>query len=405
MTRKGTKRSSGQNSENISVAIVYHYLPHYREAIFNLLCRQNYPDPKYIIFSDNRTYDSIKTIDPIKASVPPAKGGINWRFIRNYGFGKYFLWQQGLIRLAISKEFKVIIYLGNIYHLSTWVSLIIARLSGKRTLMWTHGFLRDERGIKGWLRTRFYKLSNGLLLYGNIAREILIKRGFDPDSLYVVYNSLDYDRQCRIRKSIDEQILSDLKKKLFPFPALPVVIFNGRLTPQKKLDMIIRAVGILRERDANVNLLFVGDGPERKLLEKRAHDFSLHERVVFYNACYNEEELGPLISLADLCVAPGEVGLTCMHSLVYGTPVITHNNPENQMPEWEAIQPGINGAFFKEDDVNDLAKVIGEWLNKQHSREEVRRNCHDVVDKFYNPLFQQKVLNAAVCNIPATHVQ
>lgn len=50
---------------------------------------------------------------------------------------------------------------------------------------------------------------------------------------------------------------------------------------------------------------------------------------------------------ADLCVSPGNVGLTAMHSLVFGCPVITHNCFEWQMPEFEAIQPGITGDFLR----------------------------------------------------------
>ena len=44
-------------------------------------------------------------------------------------------------------------------------------------------------------------------------------------------------------------------------------------------------------------------------------------------------------------VSPGNVGLTAIHSLSYGTPVLTHNNFNNQMPEVESIQPGFNGYF------------------------------------------------------------
>lgn len=50
-----------------------------------------------------------------------------------------------------------------------------------------------------------------------------------------------------------------------------------------------------------------------------------------------------------------------MHSMMFGCPVITHNNFNWQMPEYEAIKPGITGDFFKMDDVSDLVKqsIVG----------------------------------------------
>ena len=55
-------------------------------------------------------------------------------------------------------------------------------------------------------------------------------------------------------------------------------------------------------------------------------NLNLQDQIWFYGACYDESKLGELIFNADLCVSPGNVGLTAVHSMGYGTPVITHNN-------------------------------------------------------------------------------
>lgn len=72
---------------------------------------------------------------------------------------------------------------------------------------------------------------------------------------------------------------------------------------------------------------------------------SLDGQVHFYGSVYDEQAISDLLTDVDICVAPGDVGLTCMHSLVYGTPVIIHDNPDFQMPEYEAINPWQNGLF------------------------------------------------------------
>ena len=42
----------------------------------------------------------------------------------------------------------------------------------------------------------------------------------------------------------------------------------------------------------------------------------------------------------DITVSPDKVGLTAIHSMAYGRPVITHDNMDRQGPEVEAVIPG-----------------------------------------------------------------
>src|SRR5262249_57148805 len=105
------------------------------------------------------------------------------------------LWQGGAVRIALDPQFDVIIFLGSMWHLSTWVAAVLARLSGKRVLMWTHGVLRREQGLRGYMRRAFYRLAHGLLLYGFRARDLLGADHFQAEQLYVVYNSLDVPAQ------------------------------------------------------------------------------------------------------------------------------------------------------------------------------------------------------------------
>jgi len=380
----------------IKVAIVYHCIAHYREPVFHELCN-NDQGIEYTLFSgDSDCIPSLKTVDVEKSKLPVKQGGLSWVIVKNHWLKNKILWQEDIVALGAGKKFDVIIYLGVVYHISTWLSCILARLRGKRAYMWSHGFLRKETGLKGLVRSTFYGLANGMLLYHHRARELFIERGFLPDKLDVLYNSLDVVTQKKVRDSLEKPKVEALRLKMFSQPADPVLLWIGRLTSQKKLSMLIKAIEQLSSDDFNVNLLFVGDGPERTQLERQVSELGLEDRVCFYGASHNEEELGPLITLSDICIAPGEVGLTCMHSLVYGTPVITHDDPDYQMPEYEAIRPGVSGDFFKYGDINDLAIVIRKWLTQDLSREEIRQACFSVIDDFYNPQNQVRIINNMV---------
>ncbi|MFT5738257.1 MAG: hypothetical protein ACI9SG_002609, partial [Maribacter sp.] len=65
-----------------------------------------------------------------------------------------------------------------------------------------------------------------------------------------------------------------------------------------------------------------------------------------------------------------------------------------QMPEAEAITPGLNGDFFNLDDTTDLANKITSWFEKikTKNREEIRLNCYKVIDDKYNPYYQASLI-------------
>lgn len=381
------------------VAIVYHYWAHYREPIARQLCQQTGPSPEYVLVSgitqETAGKGAIATVDPAKASLPLREGGLRWQFVKNVWLGKVFLWQTGLIRLAVSARYDAIIYLGSMYFLSTWCSAIVARLFGKKVLMWSHGYLREEVGLRGFLRKTFYRLSDGMLLYGHRARRIMIGTGFPESRLFVIYNSLDYEKQKAVRESVSAESVQISRRRLFAYPEYPVLFFIGRLTHRKRLDMLLDAVRRLHVNHRPVNLLFIGGGPAESSLRLLASESGLPDWVHFHGPCYGEDELGRLIMSADICVSPGEVGLTAIHSMAYGKPVITHDDFSLQMPEFESIVPGETGGFFAHGDTASLAATIAIWTaNRRFAAASTA--CISIVEQYYNPSVQARIINRAV---------
>lgn len=384
-------------NKQISVAVQQHFLSHYRQRIFSLMSSQAEPFPRYTFYSDTSSPEGIVTIDKDSLMPELLNGkGIRWQQVRNWWLGKTILFQPKVLTLAVSSEHDCIIYLGSMYHVTTWISAILAKLSGKRVLMWTHGYLKEEPGFKGYIRETFYRIADGLLLYGHRGRMIMEKRGFDPKTLYVVYNSLDYDLQKSIRLRCSMNMLNALRMTYFKNHSLPILVFTGRITKRKGLELIFQAQHELRLMGMLTNTLVIGDGPDRDRLEKLVEDLNLSCNVNFIGACYDENIIGPLLMMSDICVSPGEVGLTCIHSMAYGVPVITHDDPNTQGPEWEAIIKGVTGSVFKKGDFKSLAKTIFEWLQIRPSENIVSENCIRVVENCYSPKNQLNIINRAV---------
>ncbi|WP_246388508.1 glycosyltransferase family 4 protein [Algoriphagus iocasae] len=337
-------------------------------------------NPHFDFYFGNKIDGSIAKLDYSKLS--------NFRGeLRNITLiFKPFYYQIGAFKLLFKKYDKFLL-LGEYYCVSTWLILIFGKILNKKVFLWTHGWYGNESFIKGFVKKVFFKMADGLFLYGDYAKKLMISEGFDGSTLHVVYNSLDYDQQFAIRKRIQ---LSSVFKGHF-LNNNPNLIFIGRLTKIKRLDLLIEAVSLCSLSGNAVNLTIIGDGDELSFLEVLVRNYNLN--VWFYGPCYEEEKIAELVYNADLCVSPGNVGLTAMHSLGYGTPVITHNDFTNQMPEFEAIAPGETGDFFEYQDINSLHNKIITWLDdKSGKRELVRQNCFKMIDLKYNPKYQSELI-------------
>lgn len=363
----------------MKLCLIYNYAQHYRTNIFSLMDKEFDVD---FLFGD-----SMGDVKKMDYSILHGKV-METHTIHLFG-GWY--WQPNVVS-QLFKGYDYYILLGETRALSTWAFCLLARLlkPKKKVYFWSHAWYGKEMWLEKLIKKIQFRLPNGgVFCYGNYARELMIKEGFNPNKLYTIHNSLAYDKQREVRKELQETVVykehfGNDNKNLF---------FVGRLTLVKKLDQILRAMAICRDRGVNYNLTFVGGGEKAEELKALTMRLGLENQVWFYGPCYDEVELCSLIYNADLCVAPGNIGLTAMHSMVFGTPCITHNDFPYQMPEFEAIKEDVTGTFFKRDDVDELAMKIDDWFNfKGTDREAVRKACMQEIDNEWNPYFQIEVL-------------
>jgi len=106
--------------------------------------------------------------------------------------------------------------------------------------------------------------------------------------------------------------------------------------------------------------------------------------------------MGPLIALSDICVAPGEVGLTAMHSLIYGTPVVTHNDYTRQMPEFEAIEEHKSGAFFDYGNLSSLVCKLEQCWEDIEAKRITAETCRSIIHTYYTADYQREVFGRAM---------
>lgn len=372
----------------MKIAVVYHYFAHYRKSVINEL----------IIESERRGDELIFLADKI-SNEPNIK---LYKFdghedklclVKNIWLKK-FLWQRGLIQALSKHAPDTIIFLGQFNFISTWIASIIFKLLGKQIIFWGHGVYGSEKGLKKIVRNRFNSLPHAYMTYGEHAK-LLMEKTKVKSVVSVIYNSLDVKKQNENYFRITSQKNSAME--LYDFDnAKTNLIFIGRLTKIKKIHLILEAINNIDV--ANYNLLIIGAGPEEDNLKKYVEKLKLNDKVTFKGPIHDEERLSWMIYNSDLCISPGNVGLTAMHALIYGTPVITNNDFAHQMPEFEAIQDNINGGFFEVDNVHSLAEKIIFWRDKiiREGRQNIRDICREPILKYYNPENQARLILAQV---------
>jgi glycosyltransferase involved in cell wall biosynthesis len=376
--------SESHSAQRLRVAVVYPFFAHYRQPILEELTS-----------AGRHEYTLVGAARDPDAQIAEAQAYNFPRFIEAPWTRKILglRWQRGLVRLAILGDFDSFIFLGNPAWPATWIAASIARLRRISVLFWTHGWLRRERGPKGAVRNCFYRLAHGLLLYGTRARQIGIEAGFSASRLHAIYNSLDFDSQAHHSRNAANLDVIELRKRFFAKSHLPIVIASARLTAAKQFDLLLRATALVNSSGHEINVLFIGDGPARYDLECLAKRLSLS--VHFYGTCFDEGVLASLFGIATVLVSPGNVGLTCMHSLGYGVPVITHDDSDTQMPEAEAIVPGLNGDLFRKGSADDLAKKIILWTSQPLSKS-LSQVCKSSIADNYNPHAQRVAIERAI---------
>lgn len=365
------------------VAIIYLFFPHYRKAVFDELISS---DVKFTLFGE-----SVEKYEGIPAM--PIGQEVDFRSTRAF-FLKKYVFQWSAIKASLSGEFDTLVFVANPNFISTWIAAIVGRFLGKRIIFWGHGFTSPRKNIRNFIRKFFFSLAHAHYLYGYRAKVIAKNFGFKAENLYVGFNSLDYNSQIQHRDRLQALNISNSS------PNIINLVGISRLTPLCQYDLLIEAVNIVQRKGyAEISLTIIGNGPSSTELQNLAKKLKVNAE--FLGELYDEALISEYIYKADAVVSPGKVGLTAMHSLMFGTPIITHSNLERQMPEVEAVIEGISGFLFEYGNVRDLARCLIAVSKWKEDRSKTREKCFKIIDEIYNPRNQRNIMLDAIRAIPA----
>jgi glycosyltransferase involved in cell wall biosynthesis len=156
----------------------------------------------------------------------------------------------------------------------------------------------------------------------------------------------------------------------------PTLVFAGRLSVQKALDVLLRAVAICE----GVALVVVGDGPDRARLDVLVSDLGIGDRVRFLGAQPRETVL-ELLAAADAEVLSSgweNFPHSVIEGLAVGTPVIATGVGGVA----EIVTDGENGLLVPPGDPEALAGAIRRFFADEALQERLRATARESVARF-----------------------
>jgi glycosyltransferase involved in cell wall biosynthesis len=142
------------------------------------------------------------------------------------------------------------------------------------------------------------------------------------------------------------------------------VIYAGRLIKEKGVDLLIKAVDVLKRKKQDISCLIIGDGPEKNDLQAMVNDLNLNRNILFKGFLKDQNDLIAYIKSSRVFVLPSKregFGIVVIEANACGTPVVTTNYFNNAAKD--LIQEGKNGYLCDLHEV-DLAEKILLALSK-----------------------------------------
>lgn len=340
----------------MKAALVTHYIPNYRQGFLSELIDRNHLDLDLYSDHTNRYYASFEFID---------KNNFNWTQSKVYIYsigGRRISFQPRILRVIFLQRYDRIILTATKSDISVWLGLVLGKVLRKKISLWGH--FKTTGKFERLVNRIFCSLSYSNIFYSDIELAQYSKRIIMKS--FVAKNTITIDNSTT--------------KGMVRFNTL---IFTGRFTKGKKLDVLLKALTIVRTKN-DVRLVMVGDGPEKKKISLMVSELGLTNNVELTGAIYNSKELSRLYGECLFSVIPSHAGLGIHSAFGNGRIVVTDDDLQEQPPEFKMIKHGINGYLYKSNDHTALAELISYCLDRPNEILNMGKNAKLYIESEYS---------------------
>ena len=153
----------------------------------------------------------------------------------------------------------------------------------------------------------------------------------------------------------------------------PVIGSVSVLRPQKRLQVLIEAAGLLLPEFPSLRVLIAGSGPEEERLRTAIRERGLEDTVSLLGLRHDVPDLLSAMDLAICCSDFEGSPLSVMEYMAAGRPVVATR--VGGVPD--LVQDGVNGLLVQRRDPAALARATAELLRDRELREAMGRRGLD----------------------------
>lgn len=168
------------------------------------------------------------------------------------------------------------------------------------------------------------------------------------------------------------------------------ITFVGRLEHQKRVDILIQALEVLKSREKQFVCKIIGEGTQRKDLEYQTRERGLEECVFFLGF---QTHIKKFYYGSSVLVLPSLVegfSNVLLEALSCGTPVIATDIDGNN----DIIKGGVNGFLFPVNDYGALAEKIIYLIENPSILHSLSAGGRKLIEKNYDfTIFARKLYN------------
>ncbi len=259
------------------------------------------------------------------------------------------------------------------------VARIVKVLYGIKFIITTHGsdlhyLARDQRLV-------------GLINDANQVAQYITANSSFTRHWYLDMFGYDLSRKTRtILGGVDiDEFNKDYSKEMakidskFKMSGKKMVLFTGRLTKHKGVDILIKAA-----RSIQAEVFILGDGPEKSHLEKLVKDLKLSNvRILGYMKPDNEIGFRAFYKRCDVFVTPSTwnepFGLVILEAMAAKKPVVATRTGGIA----SIVKDGVNGYLIKARNSKALAEKVNLLLGNDELRKKMGQKAYETVrDRF-----------------------
>ncbi len=222
----------------------------------------------------------------------------------------------------------------------------------------------------------FYGQLDPVFVNSDEYRQSWVKRGFDPAKLKIFPRGLDTELFTPARRE------PAFWEKFGASNGQVRLLYVGRISREKDLDVLADAYRRLRAEDLPVQLFVVGHGPYAEAFAE-----SLPE--AFFTGYLTGKELATAYASADIFVFPSTTdtfGNVIIEAQASGVPVVVSDSGGPK----ELVEDKANGLITRSHDVNDFTSAIRTLVTDPALRERMgNRARKSVIDRSWPSAFRK----------------